>query len=138
MFNVPCTGTAPATECGANAVCRAVDAAKGFDGIPCNGDDPPSSQGVANTIPQTTGKSNASVADAFSGTNSSQQLVHRNCYPSGLPDTNCITSASGSLFDCASLLSVSPSTTGVKLTTVFPTVDGVTGDSAIATLLQSR
>jgi hypothetical protein len=138
MFNVPCTGTNPTTECGANAVCRAVDPAKGFDGTPCTADDPATSQGVANTIPQTTGTSHASVADAFAGVNSNQQLVHKSCYPSALPTTNCITSSSGSLFDCGSLLSVSPSTSGVKLTTVFPTVDGVSGDAAIATLLEGR
>jgi hypothetical protein len=138
MYNVPCAGTNPTTECGANAVCRAVDPAKGFDGIPCNDDDPATSQGVPNTIPQTNGTSHASISDAFSGSNAGQQLVHRNCYPSADPDGRCRTSASGSLFNCASLLGPSPSTAGVKLTTVFLTVDGVTGDAAIATLLQSR
>jgi hypothetical protein len=137
-FNVSCVGTAPATECGLNAVCRAVNPAKGFDGIPCNADDPPASQGAANTIPQTTGVSLASVVDGFAGTNAYQQLTHRNCYVSDDPDAKCLTSATGSLFNCASLLSPSPSVTGVKLTTVFPAVDGATGDAAIATLLQAR
>jgi hypothetical protein len=137
-FNVPCAGADPENECGANAVCRAVDPAKGFDGVPCTADDPPTSQGVANTIPQTTGVSHASVADAFAGSNPFQQLTHRACYPSANPDGNCVTSSQGSLFDCGSLLGPSPSVTGVKLTTVFPTVDGVTGDAAIATLLQAR
>jgi len=97
---------------------------------------------VANTIPQTTGLSNASIADVIQGdvttTNNFYQLVHRNCISSPAPDTNCITAASGSLFNCASLLSMSPSVSGVKLTTVFPSVDGATGDAAIATLLQAR
>jgi hypothetical protein len=119
-----------------------VDPAKGFDGTPCSADDPPASQGVPNTIPQTTGLSNASISDSIQGdvttTNNFYQLVHRNCIASALPDTNCITSSQGSLFNCASLLNPSPSVTGVKLTTVFPTVDGATGDAAIATLLQAR
>jgi hypothetical protein len=82
--------------------------------------------------------SHAAVADAFAGSNPFQQLTHRACHPSANPDGNCLTSSQGSLFDCGSLLGPSPSVTGVKLTTVFPTVDGVTGDAAIATLLQAR
>lgn len=138
MFNVPCPGANPTTECGANAVCRPVAPAKGFDGIPCNADDPVTSQGVANTIPQTTGVSHASVADVFTGTNPGHQLNHKSCHPSALPATNCITSASGTLFNCGLLLSPTPDVSGVRLTTVFPTVDGVTGDAAIATLLRAR
>jgi hypothetical protein len=138
MYNVPCPGTNPNTECGANAVCRAVNPAKGFDGVPCTTDDPATSQGIANTIPQTTGVSHAAIVDAFQGAAPGQQLIHKSCYPSSLPTTNCITSASGTLFNCGLLLSATPDVSGVRLTTVFPTVDGLTGDAAIATLLAAR
>jgi len=137
-FNVACSGTNPATECGANAVCHPVDPAKGFDGIPCTADDPPSSQGVATTIPQTTGTGHASVSDAFAGTSSGQQLVHKSCYPSAQPGETCITSSVGTPFDCSSLAGVSPSVTGARLTTAVPIVDGLTGDAVLTTLMTAR
>lgn len=138
MFDVPCSGTNPSTECGANAICRGVNPAKGFDGIPCTADDPPTSQGLTATIAQTTGTSHAAVADAFDGANSGRQLAHKSCYPSALPDQTCVTASTGTLFDCASLLSPSPSVSGVRLTTAYPTVDGLSGDAAIVALMTAR
>jgi hypothetical protein len=127
-------------ECGANAVCVAVDPRKGFDGVPCSDDDPIGGRGAASTIPQTTGTSMVMVADPMQGTgfNAGGQLIHKNCRPGNLL-TNCITANTGSPFNCSSLTSVTPSASGVRLTSGFPSLDAViSADAAIVTLLTAR
>ena len=91
------------------------------------------SQGVANTIADDGSEQRVGIGLVL-GSEHLQILAHRNCIPSTSADTTCITSSSGSLFNCASLLGPTHSVSGVKLTTVFPTVDGATGDAAVATL----
>jgi len=108
---------------------------QGFDGIPCSADDAPGVRGVPNTIPQTTATSSTFVIDA--GNVAGQQLIHKNCIFTANP-ASCLTSSTGTAIDCNALTAGTPNLTGLTLASTFATIDGTTGDAAVATFLSAR
>jgi hypothetical protein len=134
--NTKCTG--PDT-CGASNVCVAVDAAKGFDGVPCTDDDAETAKGVPQTLPQTTNRSSSVVADVLNI--AGQQLAHGSCISGNIQPPACLGSVQGVRFNCDSLLSGTPTTAGARLATTFPfpSIDtATTGDGVVTTILTAR
>jgi hypothetical protein len=124
-----CTGTV-AGECGAANQCVAVDANKGFDGLPCTADDPVSSQGTAATLPTTTGLSFSAVVDVDNRAGNFMYDGICTGFPNGCP-----TSRSGSPFSCSALVN-EHSVAGTSLTSTFDQIDGVmTGDTVVTNTL---
>jgi cysteine-rich repeat protein len=72
------------------------NSAKGPDGLPCTDDDPPTSRGVPNTVPLTTGDARARIFNVNGTPANIDEGV--NCGQSP-----CRTSAMGRPFDCAGL-----------------------------------
>ncbi|MBI3783072.1 MAG: hypothetical protein HY270_06705 [Deltaproteobacteria bacterium] len=130
MFSQPCTGTIP-NECGTNSVCIPVVPAKGFDGLPCTADDPVSSQGTAQSAPTTTGTATASLID---GNNvAGNQLNGSLC--SNL--TTCVTTLTGTPFNCAALQSMTPTLTGTSLVSGFTQFDAATVNDDVITIRET-
>jgi len=139
-FGVACTGTV-AGECGGSNICRAVDPAKGVDGLPCTDDDPVTSQGTAQTIASTTSTASASIVDLSDNTNggtSFGMLYGTVC--SGF--ASCTTAVTGSPFDCSAstgLLASTPSAHGAGLASAFPQLDSAsTGDNVVTNRQTAR
>jgi len=119
-FAQACVGTP--NECGADGMCVAVDANKGFDGQPCTADDPVSSQGTALAIPTTTGTASAAVTDA--NDTAGFFMLDGKCnggFTGGV--ISCATTKQGALFSCDALLN-HQSSSGAALVSAFDTLDG--------------
>src|SRR5207247_272341 len=109
-------------ECGADGLCVAVDANKGFDGVPCTDDDPATSRGTALAIPTTTGSASGAIIDA--NNTAGYFILDGKCnggFTSGV--INCATSKQGSLFNCDQLLN-HQSSSGAALVSAFDQLDG--------------
>ncbi|GIW41071.1 MAG: hypothetical protein KatS3mg076_1648 [Candidatus Binatia bacterium] len=125
-----CTSDA---DCPGGGTCVPNNPTKGLDGLPCTDDDPPISRGVPSTVPGTTGRALALVADA--NANAGGQIVHRRCTGRGAA---CRTAIDGVPFDCAALLGSPASVSGTRLTVAFTALDQQTGDWAVLTVLTAR
>jgi hypothetical protein len=108
-------------ECGAGGVCVAVDAGKGFDGLPCTVDDPSGSQGAAQAIPTTTGTASAAVVEA----NDTPGFFMLDGQCNGATTggvVSCTTAKQGNVFHCD--VDGLHSSTGATLVSAFDTLDG--------------
>jgi cysteine-rich repeat protein len=124
QFAQTCTGMVSG-ECGADGKCAAVNSDKGFDGLPCTDDDPPSSRGNVSTIATTTALAAAGVVDVD---DIEGQLMFDGVCTNA---TACTTSRQGHIFDCTALLS-SGVVTDAHLASAFPSLDGnETGDTVV-------
>ena len=120
-------------ECGAQNICQPVNAAKGFDGLPCTADDPPSSQGAPSTIPTTTSTASAAVIDVNNA--AGKQMFGTLC----TGQSGCVTSLSGFPFNCTNLLAATPSASGAGLASAFTQLDGATtGDGVVTNRLTAK
>ncbi|MDD1717384.1 MAG: hypothetical protein LUQ45_03945, partial [Methanoregulaceae archaeon] len=124
-----CTGTG---TCPSNNICVPVNAAKGFDGLPCTSDDAVSAQGVAATFPATTGTASATVVDANDV--AGQLITPGLC--SGFP--NCAVTATGAAFNCGAGITQGL-VSGASISTAFTQLDGASiGDDVTTTTFTAR
>lgn len=132
LMNTTAIGTITSAD-GGNCSYDPTDPAKGPDGLPCTADDPPSSQGEGQTLPQTTGRASAVVVDSNAFTGS--VIIDGQC--SGGKDPTCVSGVSGKPFSCEALTSnPTGGTAGGRLATAFPAIEtNQVGDNTVVNVI---
>ncbi|GIW41079.1 MAG: hypothetical protein KatS3mg076_1656 [Candidatus Binatia bacterium] len=105
--------------------------------MPCTDDDPETSRGVANTIPQTTGLASTFIADV--DLVAGRMILHGSC--SGVPPSRGHLRGdrfSEALTTAQRCSADPPSVGNLRIAASFPALDQQVGDSAVITSLKAR